>query len=81
MTKKDFKLLERVFEREIAGHLLQSGSREYERLETEGMVDFKNIVLGGRFPVTIKGWVLTHRGRIVYCQECSSNQGAKQETG
>ncbi len=75
MTKKDFKLLERVFEREISGHLLQSESKEYERLEAEGMVDFKNIVLGGRFPVTIKGWVLTHRGRIAYCQECSNDQG------
>ncbi len=75
MTKKDFKLLERVFEREIGGCILQSKSKEYNRLENEGMVFATEINLTDqRFPVIIHGWTLTHKGRIAYCNECSKEK-------
>jgi hypothetical protein len=73
MNKKDLKLLERVFEREIFGLSLQSKSKEYERLEQDGYVfidkemkHFKD----GFPPMKIIGWRLTHKGRIEYCWSC-----------
>jgi hypothetical protein len=73
MTKRDFTLLEKIFAVEIEGHLpYHSRSKEYLRLEKEGMVERETITFrGGRFPVTVSGWALTHRGRMDYCLECS----------
>jgi hypothetical protein len=28
------------------------------------------ITLGGRFPVVVKGYALTHAGRLAYCLTC-----------
>lgn len=78
LTKKDFNLLEKVFENEIDPQMLRLPfqtkskikTKEYERLEKQGMVEFVSIVLPGRFPVTVKGWVLTHLGRMEYCANC-----------
>ena len=70
LTKKDFALLEKVFAREIDGLILQSKSKEYDRLETKGYVEHVTEFLGGRFPMEIKGWCLTHLGRWAYCAAC-----------
>jgi len=71
LTKKDFALLEKIFESEITGTLpFQSRSKEYKRLEEEGLVQHVTQRLRGRFPVDVHGWVLTLRGHCLYCANC-----------
>lgn len=74
MTKKDLKLLENIFSREIEGTLpFQSKSKEYKRLENEGMVEFVSEMRhfnDGLPPLEISGWILTHKGRFAYCSNC-----------
>jgi hypothetical protein len=70
-TKKDLKALEKVFAAEIEGRLpFQSKALVYLDLYDEGLVQPMEVTFGGRFPVTVKGWQLTHAGRITYCASC-----------
>ena len=64
--------LEKVFGAEIRGRMLQSKARIYALLEEEEYVKQTTEIYGAgeRFPVTATGWVLTHKGRIVYCESC-----------
>lgn len=81
MTKKDLKLLERIFEREISGtDPLQSTNARYPILEEMGYVTqatrhFKPDRFG---PITITGWILTHAGRIAYCESCNGSLNSKE---
>jgi hypothetical protein len=71
MTKSDLKLLEHIFSAEIEGRLpYQSKAAAYKRLETYGLVEHVEIALPGILPVIIPGWILTHKGRIAYCESC-----------
>jgi hypothetical protein len=77
LTKKDMKLLERVFAREIMGWSLQSKSKEYERLEKEGYVFLNSEVKhfkDGLPPMTIQGWNLTQWGHMIFCMNCKSEE-------
>ena len=74
ITKKDFLLLEKIFSDEINGQLpFQSKSKEYKRLESEGLVQYGTEVIGkDRFgEIKVSGWYLTHAGRFAYCDACS----------
>jgi len=84
MTKADLKLLERIFDAEINNRLpFQSKSKRFEQLERDGMVATMSRIIGAgeRFPVTVKGWQLTHAGRITYCESCGdpSQKGWPEE--
>jgi hypothetical protein len=73
VTKKDMRLLGAVFAREIEGGLLQSKSKEYTRLEAEGMVFKSSKTLHFKDnlgPMTVEGWNLTPRGHMLYCTNC-----------
>lgn len=72
MNKAIFNALERVFAREIEGGVLQSKAKIYPTLEADGMVEHGTLILGrDRFGViSVKGWSLTHKGRIAYCAAC-----------
>lgn len=76
VTKADLKLLERVFDMEVrsgaAGRVMpaQIKSKRLVKLAEDGFVEEGTITLGGRFPVKITGWFLTHLGRYTYCQSC-----------
>ena len=73
LTKRDWALLGRVFEREIDGRrVLQSKSKQFERLATEGYLSFVEVQVGrDRFgSIVVSGWVLTPRGHLAYCSEC-----------
>jgi len=71
MLKKHFNALEKIWEREIAGTLpFQSKAKIYKELEADGMVEKYIRVFAGRFPVTVTGWALTQRGRLLYCEAC-----------
>jgi hypothetical protein len=70
-TKKVLRALERVFAAEIEDRLpFQSNALIYLDLCDEGMVEPMERTSGGRFPVIVKGWQLTHAGRITYCGSC-----------
>jgi hypothetical protein len=74
MTKAELKLLERVFAKEITGNILQSKNKRYRALEDRGYVKkikLKTLVFcSGWMPLIIKGWALTIRGHIAYCESC-----------
>lgn len=74
MTKPELALLEGAFEAEIAG-ALRHGLRLFQTKKTvlakklveKGYLVESEAVLGGRFPVRIKGYELTELGRLEYC--------------
>lgn len=69
MTK--LKALEKVFAAEIDDRLpFQSEAAIFRRLCDEGLIEPMQRQLGGRFPVVVKGWQLTHAGRFMYCRSC-----------
>ena len=71
-TQPLLKALERVFAAEVDGHLpFQSKAKIYGKLHEEGLVAPMERKFGGRFPVTVTGWQLTHAGRIMYCASCA----------
>lgn len=76
MTKQDFVILEKVFcsEAETAlrhGSLpWQSKSKAAAKLADKGYLEKVTVMLGGRFPVRIEGYMLTHAGRMAYCETC-----------
>lgn len=77
MRKADLRLLEKVFNAEIYDKLpFQSKAGGYQKLAELGMVEFGEIVLPGRFPVTVSGWYLTHLGRYTYCKACDEGGAA-----
>lgn len=73
MTKPELALLEKAFEAEIEGalkhgpRLFQSKSNLAKKLVAKGYLVESEAVLGGRFPVRIKGYELTELGRLEYC--------------
>lgn len=70
-TKKVIAALERVFAAEINDRLpFQSRALIYLDLSDDGLVAPMERTFGGRFPVTVKGWQLTHAGRLLYCSSC-----------
>lgn len=71
-TKKaHLQILEKVFEAEINDRLpFQKKAKVMAEMETLGLVEPMQRVLGGRFPVHLSGWALTHAGRIAYCETC-----------
>lgn len=76
MDKRSLNLLEKAFSAEIAEGadggvgLMQTKSKLAEKLVEEGYLVKGEETLGGRFPVKIKGYRLTHLGRITYCSTC-----------
>lgn len=79
VTKIVLKALEKVFAAEIHGRLpFQSKARIYRSMLATGLVENARETFGrGPFSVTISGYTLTHRGRIIYCQSCGEISNAK----
>lgn len=70
-TKKTLRALEKVFAAEIVGHLpFQSKAKIFAELCDVGLLEPMQRRFGGRFPVTVSGYQLTHAGRITYCASC-----------
>lgn len=59
---------------EIRGGILQGKSKRIDALVESGHLEPFTEVLGGRFPVTVKGYVLTHLGRLEYCVTCDDEE-------
>jgi hypothetical protein len=72
ISKARLDALEKLFSAEIDGRLpFQSKAKIYVTLCDEGLALPMEVKLGGRFPVRILGYELTHAGRILYCSHCS----------
>ena len=66
--------LEKVFAAEIEGRLpFQSKAKIFRDLENDGLVAPMERRFGGRFPVVVTGWQLTHAGRFMYCSSCTDD--------
>ena len=83
------QMLEKIFGAEIeaalSGHphraLVQTKSKVIETLAAQGMVKKDELRLGGRFPVTVRGWVLTALGHMTYCMSCTDDPGGDRSEG
>ena len=75
MTKAELKALERVFEAEIHNRLpFQSKAAIFNRLEAEGYLQPMTRTYGlGLSNMTVKGYGLTHAGRLTYCASCDQD--------
>jgi hypothetical protein len=71
MTKAHLRVLERVFTAEIECRLpcQMKESLNVLAMEQAGMIQREVMTVTG-MPVTVSGWVLTHAGRITYCESC-----------
>ena len=75
MNKKELMALEKVFCAEIDCRLpFQSKSKIYEKLCDEGFLERCARTFGGRLPVIVQGYSLTHAGRFAYCSSCSEEE-------
>jgi hypothetical protein len=75
MNKKTLKALEKVFLAEIENRLpFQSKAKIYRKLADEGLILYGEGVISGRFPVRIKGFILTDYGRYIYCDSCKDSK-------
>jgi hypothetical protein len=75
-TKAALKALERVFAAEVEGRLpFQSKAGIFQKLCDDGFLMPMERIFGSgeRFPVTVKGYQLTHAGRILYCSSCDND--------
>ena len=78
MNKKDLGVLESIFGAEIEGRLpyQKIGPKHAAALIEMGWIAPMERVFGGRFPVRVKGYQLTHLGRHAYCVTCT-DEGIK----
>ena len=81
MNKRELALLEKAFESEIEHAItkrgfafMQTTSKLAKKLVDDGMLVEVTEVLGGQFPVTLHGYLLTHLGRYTYCATCSGEE-------
>lgn len=77
MSKPMLKMLERAFEVEIDSaleggcDLLQPKNKKLaEEMVQDGYLIEGEYTIAGRIPVVIKGYRLTHLGRLTYCSTC-----------
>jgi hypothetical protein len=75
LKKKELEYLGKVFESsELDGFPFQSKNKIMKTLEEKGMIEFCEKILPPdkqcRFPMSIKGWMLTLRGHITFCESC-----------
>lgn len=74
MNKRSLELLGKAFEAEVTHapegtpRLMQTRATKLaESLVAEGYLEVREQVLGGRFPIHLKGYGLTLLGNLTYC--------------
>lgn len=72
MNKRQLNALERVFTAEISGLLpFQSRAKLFRELCESGHLETMTVVIRG---AVVRGYSLTHRGRIAYCETCREDE-------
>lgn len=73
-AKQKLDILEKIFAREIYGHIWQTKSKSQINLVKilieEGLVKEVEYTLQGPLPITVNGYVLTILGNLYYCTSC-----------
>lgn len=84
-TKRALRALENVFAAEIDNRLpFQSKAAIYKQLRDEGLLQDMEIVKEDkymRWPITLRGYQLTHAGRLTYCLSCPDHEQQEESTG
>ena len=80
MRKAEIAIIEKIFTAEIAGSLpcQLRDSKSLRLLVADDCVEEVSVKLGGTFPMTIRGYVLTQRGRILYCESVNKKPTTKR---
>ncbi len=80
-TKAELAALEKVFAREIEGHLpLQSKAKIFARLAEQGLVEPMVREHRDRLGVMrIEGWQLSELGRMTYCMSCDDDELSREK--
>lgn len=77
MRKAALAFLERVFAAEVEAavtdqpimRLVQAKNAVARQLAADGYLVEDEITLGGRIPIVVRGYVLTEKGRMTYCEQ------------
>lgn len=86
MNKAGMKLLEQAFAAEVENRLpFQSRSMMAHKLAQDGYLQpmetwFRSYKPGSLGPVLVKGWQLTHLGRLTYCASCDEGEASAAES-
>jgi len=76
VTKADLAVLGRVFAAEVNGLLpAQMKSKRATALAERGYLVPDERVFGGRFPLRVTGYALSHAGRLAYCMSQEPDHG------
>lgn len=80
MDSRSLAILEKAFcaeiEEGVSGGIgvMQTKSKLAEKLVESGHLDRARKRIGGRFPLTVEGYRLTHLGRLTYCLTCEDKE-------
>ena len=72
-TKATLRALKKVFAAEIEGRLpFQSKARIFYELSRDGLLEpmERHFGVAGFGDIVVKGYQLTHAGRLLYCASC-----------
>lgn len=75
MSKAEIQALEKVYVAEVENRLpFQSKAAIYKRLRDQGLVQDMLVTFGqgNAFAVAVRGYQLTHTGRMLYCMSCEA---------
>jgi hypothetical protein len=81
MNKQELAILERAFDAEVTSalqggpHVMQSRSKVARKLCDEGFLEEGAWKSG---PVIVRGYVLTHAGRMAYCMTCEGPEATNE---
>lgn len=81
LTKSQLSVLKELFQADIdhavgerASHIVQTTkSTVTASLAAKNLIAEAQAMLPGRFPALIKGWELTEKGRITFCEQCEDH--------
>jgi hypothetical protein len=85
MNKAGMKLLEKAFAAEVENRLpFQARSELAHKLAKDGYLQpmetwMRSYAAGNLGPVLVKGWQLTHAGRLTYCMSCEKPSGPQKD--
>ncbi len=68
LTKPEAAFLERLFVADIEGGMPVQSKAKKLLAKLDGLIEHREVILPGRFPVKVSGYVLTMAGHIAYSE-------------